>query len=117
MARTLPPWSMELRHDRWVVFSYAYEDEVPLVAKGSRRFPMSREDATLISAAPDLLEALRALADSDGLTFYHEDDTEGAVKCCVHCHKFARTPAEIAHEASCIVGKARAAIAKAEGRS
>jgi len=74
-------------------------------------------NARLIAAAPDLLEALRALVESDGLAFYHDDDIEGTVRVCVHCHEFSQTPAEIDHDASCIVGKVRAAIAKAEGRS
>ena len=74
-------------------------------------------NARLIAAAPDLLAALRALVESDGLAFYHDDDIEGTVRVCVHCHEFSQTPAEIDHEDSCIVGKARAAIAAAEGRS
>ena len=77
----------------------------------------SVDNGSLIAAAPDLLEALRALVESDGLAFYHDDDIEGTVRVCVHCHEFSQTPAEIDHDASCIVGKVRAAIAKAEGRS
>ena len=64
---------------------------------------MHEANARLIVAAPDLLEALRAI--------YKEAFSENDPDHCHHCHTRVG-----AHEPWCAAGIARAAIDKAEGR-
>jgi len=70
----------------------------------------SEADARLIAAAPDMLDALRGAVD-DNLSIVYDDGIDGHVRlgCC-------RAYASQGHAADCWKTKARAAIAKAEGR-
>jgi len=70
----------------------------------------SEADALLFAAAPDMLDALRE-AVIDNLSIVYDDGIDGHVRlgCC-------RAHASQGHAADCWKTKARAAIAKAEGR-
>ena len=70
----------------------------------------SEADARLIAAAPDMLDALRE-AVFVNLSIAYDDGIDGHVRlgCC-------RAYASQGHAADCWKTKARAAIAKAEGR-
>ena len=70
----------------------------------------SEANARLIAAAPDMLDALRE-AVIDNLSIVYDDGIDGHVRlgCC-------RAYASQGHAADCWKTKARAAIAKAEGR-
>jgi len=106
------PWMAEQDHkERWGVYCGAYSDETPLVAKGSRVWPMSEEDARLMAAAPDLLEALRRAVATLGSC-----STDVLIPC------WNDRPSDVAGRhwgvgEACGFCTARAAIAKAEGRS
>jgi hypothetical protein len=62
------PWRVDYQTandpgcERLAVFSAAYIDEEPGVCAGSTAWPLTREDANLIAAAPDLYAALARLA-------------------------------------------------------
>ncbi len=70
---TLPhspdPWvAEEDEKGRWVVNCAAYTDETPLIARGSKAWPMTEDDARLIARSPALraacLDALRTLTEA-----------------------------------------------------
>jgi hypothetical protein len=86
---TLGPWEA-----RWFSPEKAWGVEGPtgvVAAHGQIVFCNLEADARLIAAAPDLLEALKAVVRGDGI---------------MNCLEFERT-----------IDKAHAAIAKAEGKS
>jgi hypothetical protein len=67
------PWRVDYQTandpgcERLAVFSAAYIDEEPGVCAGSTAWPLTREDANLIAAAPDLYAArLRGRDDPGG---------------------------------------------------
>jgi len=68
VPRFIPPWFAEPDEDadndeqeNYIVVSYCYSDENPVICRGSNLWPLDRETATLIAASPDLLEALQML--------------------------------------------------------
>lgn len=60
------PWRVDYQNEdnpddeRLAVFSAAYSDETPGICAGTKAWPLIREDADLIAAAPDLYAALES---------------------------------------------------------
>lgn len=69
-GHTPGPWEVEedgLRDGVWRVVSQAYSDETPgICGAHSKHWPLTKEDADLIAAAPDLLKALKFWRDYGG---------------------------------------------------
>lgn len=66
VPRFIPPWFAQPDDDEdqdngenYIVVSYCYSDENPIICVGHKHWPLDKETATLISAAPEMFEALK----------------------------------------------------------
>lgn len=68
VPRFIPPWYAQPNDDadqdeaeNYIVMSYCYSDENPIICVGHKHWPLDKEAATLISAAPDYHAAVENL--------------------------------------------------------
>lgn len=105
------PWQAQ---DYWIIG--CVEDSWDIMAGANTACPWrvakvfrSEADARLIAAAPDMLDALRGAVEDNLSVCYDDGIKDHWLGCC-------RAHASQGHAADCWKTKARAAIAKAEGR-